>query len=184
MRIRDSRRAVGVRITVKLGDIFDEIVDVLISTANPELNMSGGINGEILTRGGLGIQHELWAHKQRLGKRYVDPATVVVTGPGPLTNCKHIIHAVAIDVWYKSGPELIERTVRNALNAAQELHASSVALPGLAMGYGQLPADQFAAGVRGALLGASWSIETLHIVLWKHDAAALVADTLGVPLSA
>ncbi|MCB9850873.1 MAG: macro domain-containing protein, partial [Phycisphaerales bacterium] len=108
--------------------------------------------------------------------------TVVVTGPGPLTNCAHIIHAVSIDVWYKSSAERIDQTVRNVLGKAQELNARSVALPGLAMGYGQLPAEEFATGLRSAITASDWAIDELRVILYRADDAQIVARVLGVEL--
>ena len=35
-------------VVVTVGDVLDAAADVLISTANPWLNMSGGVNGAIL----------------------------------------------------------------------------------------------------------------------------------------
>ncbi len=43
---------------IKAGNIVDEAVDVLVSTWNIHLNMSGGVNGEILAGGGKSIQAE------------------------------------------------------------------------------------------------------------------------------
>ena len=40
------------RVLCKAGDIVDEVVDVLISSGNIYLNLSGGVGGEILHRGG------------------------------------------------------------------------------------------------------------------------------------
>ncbi len=72
------------RVIVKAGDILDEEVDVLISTANVHLNMSGGVNGAILQRGGDDVQAALREYLRERGLDYVAPGTVVRTGPGPL----------------------------------------------------------------------------------------------------
>ena len=37
-------------VVVTVGDVLDAAADVLISTANPWLNMSGGVNGAIRER--------------------------------------------------------------------------------------------------------------------------------------
>jgi O-acetyl-ADP-ribose deacetylase (regulator of RNase III) len=150
------------RTIVKQGNIFDEVVDVLVSTANPQFNMSGGINGEILCRGGLELQQELHAYVAKTGRRYLEPATVVATGSGPLKNVHHIIHVIAIDVWYQSNAELVAKTITNALNLASELQARTVALPGLAMGYGRLPAIDFGRGLATAIQRDYGPIEERH----------------------
>lgn len=45
-------------VIVKSGDILDERVDVLVSTANVHLLMTGGVNGAILMRDGESVQQE------------------------------------------------------------------------------------------------------------------------------
>jgi O-acetyl-ADP-ribose deacetylase (regulator of RNase III) len=124
------------------------------------------------------VQRELKAHLATIGKRFVEPASVVRTGPGPLTHVKHILHAVAINAWYESGPERVAETVTNALTAAAGLEARTVALPGLAMGYGKLPAEKFAAGVGLALAREYPPVEELRVVLWRDDEAERVRRVL------
>jgi O-acetyl-ADP-ribose deacetylase (regulator of RNase III) len=90
------------KINVRVGDLLDEEADVVISTGNPWLNMSGGVNGAILAQSGEAIQEELREYLLKLGKPAVVPGTVVETGPGRL-KVKRILHAVAIDPFYVVG---------------------------------------------------------------------------------
>ena len=55
----------------------DAPTEALLCTANPWLNMSGGVNAAILGRGNLAIQEELHAHIARGPTRYVPSGTVV-----------------------------------------------------------------------------------------------------------
>ncbi len=160
-------------IIVKHGDLLDEVADVIVSTANPSLLMSGGVNGAILMRGGHDVQRELQAHLQRIGrKHHVDPATVVITSPGPLA-CKYLLHAVSINAFYESSETLIADTVGNVLAAAMESEARSIAMTALATGYGPLKVEEFARGLR---LGIEQfdkrafmdSIE-LRVVIWREE---------------
>ena len=121
-------------VTVRIGDLLEESADAIICPANPWLNMSGGVNGEILRRGGEPIQTELHAHLQALGKVAVDPGTVVATNPGQL-KAKHLLHVVAIDPFYDSSVDLIREAITHALCVAQELGSKTVAMPALATGY-------------------------------------------------
>ncbi len=171
----------AVKVIVKCGDVLKERVDVLICTANPQLNMSGGINGEILRRGGEAVQRELHAFLERTHRRYVAPGTVVTTNPGPLQNIRYIVHAVSITAWYESSTELIRTTVENALTEAARLAAETVALPGLAMGYGRLPAATFAEGVKAALSREYPPITELRIVLHREGDAVIVRTVVGQP---
>ena len=45
-------------VKLKCGDVFDEVGDALVCPANSQLNLSGGVNGEILLRGGDVVQVE------------------------------------------------------------------------------------------------------------------------------
>lgn len=168
-------------VIVKQGDLLDERVDVIVSTANPSLLMSGGVNGAILMRGGHDVQRELQAHLQRIGRKHVDPGSVVITSPGPLA-CKFLLHAVSINALYESDEALIADTVGNVFTAAMELEARSIALPALATGYGPLSVDEFARGVR---LGIEQfenreyldSIE-LRVVIWRVEDVEKVRQEL------
>lgn len=162
-----------IEIAVKVGDLLDEEADVVISTANPWLNMSGGVNGAILMRGGTLIQEELRDYLRTLGRPAVEPGTVVVTSPGSL-KAKQLLHAVAIDPFYDSSVELVRHTVERALSTARQLGARTVAMPALATGYGHLTIDQFASGLAEAMR-ANWSpIERLVVVVRKQENADTV----------
>lgn len=164
-------------IHVIAGDLLDQDVDALISTANPQLNMSGGVNGAILARGGDGVQAELRAHLAASGRRWVDPGSVVVTGPGPL-RVRHILHTVGIDGFYGSSVELVRTAIENALSAASQLGASTVAMPAIATGYGPLTMEEFGRALKAALARDFPSIRELRVVLRRPDDAATVRKCL------
>jgi O-acetyl-ADP-ribose deacetylase (regulator of RNase III) len=164
-------------IQVKVGDVLDEQADVLISTANPWLHMSGGVNGAILLRGGEDVQQELREFLQREDKPHVPPGTVVRTGPGPLS-VHHILHAVAIDAFYDSSPELVGRTIARALDRARQLGATTVVMPAMATGYGPLMMEQFAEGLVQALK-EDWSpLVRLTLVLRNAENAHILSQAV------
>src|SRR5262245_41642262 len=119
------------KVIVKQGDVLDEAADVLICTANPLLNMSGGVNGAILQRGGGDVQAELRRRLADRNVKAVSRGTVVRTGPGPLA-VKHILHAVGVDAFYQSSVDVISALVREALSQAAALGAGTVAMPAIA----------------------------------------------------
>lgn len=129
-------------VDVVQGDVLSQSADVLICPANCYLNMSGGVNGEILLRCGANIQRELHEHLARLGARAVEPGTVVRTSAGELP-FQHILHAVAIDPFYGSSLKLVAAALSEAFEQARRLEAGTVALPALATGYGPLSVDEF-----------------------------------------
>lgn len=161
------------KVVVKRGDVLDEIVDILICTANPTLGMSGGVNGALLQRGGSQVQAEL---KQYLVDRHVmsvERGTVVRTGPGPLA-VKHILHAVGVNAFYESSVDVIAALLKKALSEAAALGAKTVATPALATGYGPLTMSDFAAALALALSGSYGEIGELRVVLRDPDDAALI----------
>ncbi|MEO1498391.1 MAG: macro domain-containing protein [Planctomycetota bacterium] len=124
------------------GDVLTVRGDVLICPANPWLNMSGGVNGEILQRGGEPVQRELHSYLEKSGQKSVAPLTVVVTEPGELP-FRRIVHAVAIDPFYDTSAEVVEATLRAALREGR-LIGRKIVMPALATGYGRLPLAEFA----------------------------------------
>jgi O-acetyl-ADP-ribose deacetylase (regulator of RNase III) len=166
------------KISIKIGDLLDETADVIISTANPWLNMSGGVNGAILSRGGQSIQEELHTYLRTIAQSAVEPGTVVITSPGPL-HAKQLLHAVAIDPFYDSSVELVRQTLERALSIAKGLEARTVAMPTLATGYGHLTMEQFSLGLAGAM-DSDWTpIETLTVVVQKPENADLLRQFVG-----
>ncbi len=112
------------KLIVKVGDLLNESADVIVCTANPQLNMSGGVNGAILLRGGEAIQAELHDYLKQSGQRTVAPGTVVRTSPGPLA-AKHLLHAVAVDVFYGSSVDLVKQTLDGVFELAAKLEANT-----------------------------------------------------------
>ena len=165
-------------ISVKTGDLLEEVADVIVSTGNPWLRMSGGVNGAILLQGGESIQDELQAYLRAAGKAAVDPGSVVVTGSGCLKTRK-ILHAVAIDPFYNTSIELVRATLERALTTSRDLGAKSVAMPTLATGYGRLPVEDFAVALSQAM-SADWSpIEHITVVVHKPENADVVRGIIN-----
>lgn len=121
--------------------------DVLISTANPWLNMSGGVNAAIRERE-PGIQQELRNYLNHINKKAVPAGSVVTTSAGSLP-FSHIIHAVAIDPFYDSTIQIVAETLNAAFQSAVSLQARSISMPTLATGYGHLSVEDFAKALSG-----------------------------------
>jgi O-acetyl-ADP-ribose deacetylase (regulator of RNase III) len=70
------------KIKILAGNMLDVPADVLLSTANPWLQMTGGMNLGIMVRPqGEFVYEELQRYLRSTGKRHVEPGTVVCTGP-------------------------------------------------------------------------------------------------------
>ena len=155
-------------------NILDVPADVLISTANPWLQMTGGVNLAIILRPqGELVYEELQRYLRASGLKYVAPGTVVRTGPASLP-VKHILHAVSIDPSYDSSVELVAETIVRALTMARELGARVVSIAALATGFGPLLLEEFAAALGRALQNDWTPLETLRVVLKTEEDAEKV----------
>src|SRR4051812_30921239 len=102
------------RWSVHQGDILDVPADVLVCSANVYLNLSGGVGGAFLLRHGPAMQEALHRHLAERGIRHVNQGDVVRMPPcgGPY---RAVLHAVAVDGFYESSPEVITAVVRESL---------------------------------------------------------------------
>jgi O-acetyl-ADP-ribose deacetylase (regulator of RNase III) len=167
------------QIEILVGDVLDVPADILISTANPWLQMTGGVNLKIILRPqGELVYEELQQHLRATGNRYVEASTVVCTGPASLP-VKHILHAVAIDPSYESSVALVARTIVKALTQARHLEARTVTLPALATGFGPLSMAEFAEAL-GCATAQDWSpLQALKVVLRKQEDADTIRAVLA-----
>ncbi len=159
------------KVEVIAGNILDIPADVLVSTAYPWLQMTGGVNLGIIVRSrGEDVYQELQGYLRDPSQKMVEPGTVVCTGPGSLP-VKKILHAVSIDPSYDSSIELVRDTIIRALSQARELGARTVNLAALATGFGPLLMEEFAAALRQALAQDWTPLELLRVVV-KHEQEA------------
>ncbi len=159
----------------EVGDVLDASADVLISTANPWLNMSGGVNGAIRERCPE-IQEELLAYLRTVGKPAVAAGTVVQTSAGSLPFA-HIIHAVAIDPIYDSSTKVVGDTLIAAFDLAHSLSARTVSLPALATGYGPLSIADFGRAFADCVVGR-YAFDAVTIVVRTSENAATIQSML------
>lgn len=157
--------------------LWEVPAEALIVSANPFLNLSGGVGADLLNRYGQAIQDELHYHLRSRQKRHVEPCAVVPTFGGN-TPYRLIVHAVAIDAFYDTEPEWVTIALENAfcLLARHEVH--HVALVALATGYGRMELADFAKGLQ-PLLGREYPpLETATLCVPKADKFAELADLL------
>lgn len=161
------------RWSVVAGDILDVPADVLICSANPYLNLSGGVGGAMLVRYGPTMQEFLHASLANAKRCTIEPGEIVVTPPcgAPYTA---VIHAVAVDAFYRTSIDIVRKTASRAIEEAARLGARRVALAALATGYGRMPVAHFADAIRPLLAGDWAPISDVTIcVRREEDAAAL-----------
>ena len=163
-------------VVVTVGDVLDAAADVLISTANPWLNVSGGVNGAICEREPA-IQFELRDHLESVGEAAIPACSVVRTSAGNLP-FSHIIHAVAIDPFYDSSPQIVSDTLANAFRLAVSLGTKSISMPTLATGYGPMTVDGFARAFVNSVVGR-FQLETVTVVVRSDENAAIINSALA-----
>lgn len=134
------------RWSITHGDILDLPADVLVCSANVFLNLSGGVGGAILLRIGPAMQQELHQHLANRQKKFVERGEVVEAAPHGLP-FRTVLHAVAVDGFYRTSPEVVRAVVDKCLARAAALGAKSVSLTALATGYGRLSMDGFAQAI-------------------------------------
>ena len=152
------------QVTFKMGDIVKEDVDGLVCSGNIWLNMSGGINGELLRLGGEAMQRQLHDYLATVGKRHVDPGFAIRVGPEPF-RFKSIVYTVAVDAFYDSSVELACSSLKNALSVLAEDGCNTVAVPALATGYGHLAKRDFGKALRLCLAQDSWPFKEIRVVV-------------------
>jgi O-acetyl-ADP-ribose deacetylase (regulator of RNase III) len=121
-----------VELEVVEGDISQLAVDAISNAANNHLWMGAGVAGAIKRAGGSEIEAEAMAQGP------VEVGEVVVTGGGNL-KARNVIHGAVMGQDLRTNAELVARTTRRVLEAADELGARSVALPAFGTGVGGFP---------------------------------------------
>src|SRR5687767_7037160 len=131
---------------IHVGDLLDVPADVLVCSANVFLNLSGGVGGEILLRHGDAMQRELHVLLAGFGQRFMAQGEIVETAPHGLP-FKAVLHAVAVDGFYRSSPEIVRDLITRSLQRAASRGAQRVALTALATGFGRMSMAAFAEAI-------------------------------------
>ncbi len=149
-------------------DITTLDVDAFVFAARPDLALGSGFGTAIAVRGGPSIQAEL----KGLGPLAV---TKAVTSGGGKLKAKHIIHVVAPRFQEDDLERKLAESVRNVLDAAEQLGVARLALPPLGVGFYAVPLDTCARVTVAELrrhLAAHGSLRDLTIcVRDSHEAA-------------
>ena len=154
------------------GDIAQLEVDAIANAANNELWMGAGVAGAIKRAGGSEIETEAMAQGP------VEVGDVVVTGGGGL-KARNVIHGAVMGQDLRTSAELVARTTRRVLEAADELGARSVALPAFGTGVGGFPlADCAEIMVREAGSYEPRNLERVVFAVYGEDAEAAFRGAL------
>lgn len=169
------------KIILKLGDIVNEHVDVIVSAANSQLMGGGGVDGAIHRAGGPSILAECKRIRKTRGA--CRPGHAVITGGGTLP-CKHVVHAVG-PVWHggKDGEhEVLKLAYLHCLALAHRAGAKTVAFPSISTGaYGypiNLAAEVALSTVKRFLL-ENKGLDEVRFVLFSEGDYAVYEEAFG-----
>jgi O-acetyl-ADP-ribose deacetylase (regulator of RNase III) len=120
-----------------LGDLLDQPVEVIVNAWNRNfipwwLLFPQGVSGAIKRRGGYQPFREL----ATFGHMQAGEARLTSAGRLPF---KAIIHVAALNLLWRSSPEIIRTGVTNALTLASEHGFTSIAIPLVGSGTGGVP---------------------------------------------
>lgn len=123
---------------IKLGNIVDENVDIIVNAANNELKGGSGVDGAIHNAAGW---DELDDACREIG--HCDTGEAVITPSFQMKNVKHIIHTVGpfcsahtrfIEEPSEKEQKLLYNCYYNSLKLADEYKAQTVSFPSIATG--------------------------------------------------
>ncbi|MDA7504104.1 macro domain-containing protein [bacterium] len=125
------------------GDILDFDADGLLCSANPHLNLSGGVGGAFGLRYGYEMQTFLHKYLRDRSLKYVEPGNAVVAPPcgSPFVA---VAHAVSIDAFYDTTPDIIIQSYAAAIQGFAARDCATIAAACLGCGYGRVTVDAFA----------------------------------------
>lgn len=119
------------------GDLTRQVADLLVNAVNSSLRLEDGVARAVRAAAGEGIQEELLDQADPLGSD-VEGGDVFVTDGYDLP-VEYVIHAVAVPLGTGPTAETIRSATRNALEEAESLGVSSLALPALGCGTSRFP---------------------------------------------
>jgi O-acetyl-ADP-ribose deacetylase len=153
-----------VEVEVVEGDIAELDVDAVANAANNELWMGAGVAGAIKRAGGSEIEAEAVAQGP------IDVGEAVVTSGGSL-KARNVIHGAVMGQDLRTNADLLRKTTRRVLEAADEVGARSLALPAFGTGVGGFPLEECAAIMVGEVTSYEpQSLERVVFAVFGEDA--------------
>jgi O-acetyl-ADP-ribose deacetylase (regulator of RNase III) len=150
--MKEFKRLMDGKITVKTGDITIEPTDAIVNAANSSLMGGGGVDGAIHRAGGQSILEEC---RHIRNTRYPDglpTGEAVETSAGNLPS-RYVIHTVG-PVWKGGNSDeenLLANAYCNSLQLADKLGLKSIAFPAISTGVYGFPKER-AAKIAGSVL--------------------------------
>ena len=163
------------RVAVKIGDITEEAVDVIVNAANGSLMGGGGVDGAIHRAGGPAIKAACAELRRTQYPRGLPTGEAVITTAGKLL-ARYVIHTVG-PVYGSGGADkadLLAACYFNSLSLAASHKLKSVAFPAISTGiYGYPRAEAAAVSSRTIehFLSADKTIDVVNLVFFAASDA-------------
>jgi O-acetyl-ADP-ribose deacetylase (regulator of RNase III) len=158
-------------------DILDSNADGLICSANPNLNLSGGVGGAFLLRYGREMQDFLHAHLRSTGRRFIDPGQAVIAPPCG-SAFRAIAHAIAIDVFYDTNRTFIRTAYEQAITKLAAASCRTIVAACLGCGYGRCSTPEFVNAIRELAAIPFPNVDTVTFVTTNIELADAVATVV------
>lgn len=159
---------------VSQADILGTEAEGLICSANPSLNLSGGVGGAFLLRYGTEMQQFLHSHLRSTGQRFIEPGRAVLAPPCG-SPYKAVAHAVAIDGFYDTNCNFIRSAYEDAIDQLAKVSCQTIAAACLACGYGRCTIEKFIEAVKPLVSKPYPTVETITLVTTNTE----LADAIG-----
>jgi O-acetyl-ADP-ribose deacetylase (regulator of RNase III) len=166
-----SKTFLNSRVVVKVGDITQEQVDVIVNAANGTLMGGGGVDGAIHRAGGPEILKECKKIRETKFSEGLPTGQAVITTAGRMP-AEHVIHTVG-PVYGSGGrekAELLTSCYRNSLGLAVEQGLKTIAFPAISTGIYGYPPNEAAAVSSKAIeefLAGDASLDEVRLVFFS-----------------
>ncbi|KAM4697941.1 protein mono-ADP-ribosyltransferase PARP14 [Rhinophrynus dorsalis] len=147
---------------VKTGDITKEDTDVIVNSSNEKFNLRTGVSKAILDAAGQSVEDECAQLGSQAHKGHI------VTRSGNLL-CKQILHVCG-----RNTPGDIMECVTEVLQECEKLQATSVALPAIGSGGGNVAAAAVADAMLDAVVDfvrskSSQSLQMVKVIIFQQS---------------
>jgi len=162
------------------GDLLDIRADGLLCSANPNLNLSGGVGGALSLRYGPAMQEFLYGYLRERNVKHVPPGTAVIAPPCN-TPFRAVAHAVAIDVFYDTTSDLVLQTYLAAIEALSSAGCRTIATACLGCGYGRLSVAEFEKSIAALIAKSLANVDDITLATTNESLAASLRLLMGEP---
>ncbi len=167
-------------LTIKHGNIVDEDVSIIVSSANPPLIHRFGVAAAINAASLFEVQNHATALVQKHG--IVEVGDIAYTKAGGNLKCEWIIHAIGPSGVYEENVSsklkdeilmIMKGLLHKILCKAEELHAKSIAMPAISTGNLQLAVSLSMVGILEGIVqhkfNSSSQLSDIRITILQKD---------------